>query len=408
MAEKRKDSKGRILRKGEIERNDGRYEYRYLIGKKKRISVYARTLPELREKEKKIQYDLFDGIDTSSSNILFNNLFKVWFRQKTHLKDSTKSNYYVNYKNHIMNTIGDMPISKIRYSHILELYNNMVQEKHLSASTIHDVNIIVSAVLDLAVKNNLIRINPVQDAVIEACKNIKLPKKEKKALTVKEQENFLKFLSETDEYRKWLPLFTVLLGTGCRIGEALGLTWNDCDFKKNLIFINHSLTQYETIDGHSEFHITTPKTPKSVRYIPMLKDVKKALLSVKKEQLSNEYRSPEVDGYNDFVFVSQHFRPLGRSTINHVIKRIIRDYNNMELLSSHAEKRMPECLPHFSCHTFRHTFATRMYENNMNPKTIQAILGHSNLSTTMDIYTDETIEHIQDELQKIEGKIRIS
>lgn len=185
-----------------------------------------------------------------------------------------------------------------------------------------------------------------------------------------------------------------------RVGEATGLRWEDIDFDNNLIHINHTLVYYDTrTEDGCTYAINTPKTEKSNRSIPLLPKVKEALLIEKERQ--KEFDIPqnfEVDGYSNFVFLNRFGSVFNQGTLNKALKRIIRDCN-FEVLDGKIASEVT--LPNFTNHSLRHTFTTRMVESDVNIKVMQEILGHSDVSTTMNIYAEASTELKERELTKI-------
>ena len=128
----------------------------------------------------------------------------------------------------------------------------------------------------------------------------------------------------------------------------------------------------------------------------MLPEVREAFLQEKQYQADFGIKcKARIDGYTDFIFVNRFGQPQHQGTLNKAIKRIIRDCND-EVLLKHDIDDEPVLLPDFSCHILRHTFATRLCEAEMNVKTIQVVLGHSDIRVTLDIYTDVTETHKQE------------
>ena len=115
-----------------------------------------------------------------------------------------------------------------------------------------------------------------------------------------------------------------------------------------------------------------------------------------------------VDGYSGFIFQNRYGEPLNAHCINRAIERISRDYNAEEARLAQEQGREPELLPHFSAHNLRHTFCTRFCENETNLKVIQEIMGHADISTTMNIYNEATKEKKIESFANLEGKIKIS
>lgn len=410
MGEKRKDSNGKVLREGESQRKDGRYMYRYNGINGKRKSIYARTLTELRSKIAQIERDKSNNIQTT--NITLNQLFNIWFNLLD-IKQSTKSNYLTYYNNHIKNILGNKKIKEIKYSDVLNLYKLLLKQKSLKIGTIKNVHKVIHSLFELAIRDNLILKNPSNNTIKEIQKYAESQQKNESnsercfVLTKAEQTAFITFVKTTETYSKWLPLFTVLLGTGCRISEALGLTWNDIDFKNNLISINHILTYYKENQEYKQ-HISTPKTKNSVRVIPMFNDVRKCLLRLKKEQSSMPLSIIEIDGYSNFIFINSKGNVRYKSEVWNIINEILNNYNEQETKNAKNENRIPVLINRFSPHTFRHTFATRLYENGVDMKTIQSLLGHSSISITMNIYTHISTEKIEDVFKQIQDNFKIS
>jgi integrase len=203
-------------------------------------------------------------------------------------------------------------------------------------------------------------------------------------------------------------MFTVLLGTGCRIGEALGLRWQDLDYDRRTISINHSLSYYQKPESNkSVLRISTPKTEAGIRTIPMLDVVKDSFEMLYEEQLENGFNETEIDGMSGFIFCNRFGTVPNPQTVNHTIKRIANSYNADEVVRAKKERRDPIILPNFSCHHLRHTFCTRLCENETNLKVIQSIMGHRNIETTMDIYAEATEEKKQESFENLATKLDV-
>lgn len=420
MSEKRRDSKNRILQNGESQRKDGKYEFKYVDVNGTRRSAYSWKLvatdkvPEgkrcelsLREMEKQIRRDLEDGISTHTANsITLNELFDTYMSTKE-LKQSTRTNYMYMYKNYVSNVIGKRRIGSIKYSDIKKFYNSLILEKKFKPNSMEIINTILHPVFTMAVRDGYIRTNPSDGVMAEIKKSHNWEKPKRHALTEEQQALFIDFLTESKTYNHWLPLMTVFLGTGCRVGELIGLTWDDCDFTEGIITINHNLVYRQQDSGKCEMHITTPKTESGKRVVPMFQAVRKALLQEKKEQMRNGFNSTIIDGYSGFVFTNRCGYVHNPQTINRAIKRIYTACNEQEIERAKKEHRQPVLIPHFSVHNLRHTFCTRFCENETDLKIIQEIMGHSDISTTMNIYNEATKERKQESFARLEGKIKI-
>lgn len=422
MSEKRRDSKGRILREGEVQRSNGKYMYRYTDISGARRAVYSwrlvetdkapdgkRSLKPLREMEKEIHRGLDDGIDEFKAyRTTLNSFYDEYIESKYELKQSTKTNYKYMYKKYVRDEIGQKDIASIKYSDIKKFYIHLIRDVGFKPNSMETIHTILHPVFNVAVRDGLIRSNPTDGVMAEIKRSHNWEKPKRHALTEQQQERFVQFVSTSPTYRHWMPLFTVLLGTGGRIGEIVGLRWEDCDFKTNLININHNLIYRQQDSGKMELHITTPKTKAGTRIIPMFSEVRSTLLRERARQMECGFNQCEVDGYSGFIFSNRFGGVLTPHAVNRVIDRIVRDYNIEEAELASKERREPVQLPHFSAHNLRHTFCTRFCENETNIKVIQEIMGHRSIETTMDVYNEATKEKKMASFAAIEGKMRIS
>ena len=389
---KRRLDKDRItLKKGESQRKDGRYSYRWTADDGTRHTVYALSLEELREKEQQIARDLSDGIRAETKNTTLNDLFELWCTLKRGLKDNTFQNYKYMYNLFVRDGLGKSRVSMIKKSDIRRFYNTLIDGKYLKVATLETVHGILHQVFRLAVEDGYVRQNPTENMMREMKQAHNLGRPKRKALTVLEQSLFVDFLRRSPQYRHWYPVFAVMLGTGLRVGEVVGLRWCDIDLERGIIDINHTLVYYNHGTGNGcSFGINTPKTKGSNRIVPMMDTVKDAFLEEREFQRENGISCrASIEGYSDFIFINRFGDTQHQGTLNKALARIIRDCND-EVLDAHKGKSEPVLLPHFSCHSLRHTFTTRMIEADMNVKVVQEILGHADISTTLDIYADVT------------------
>lgn len=389
---KRKDKSRVVLRKGESQRANGTYHYCWTDGNGKRHFVYAKTLDELRYKEEQIAKDKSDGIKAEARYTTVNDLFDLWKVLKRGLKNNTFENYKYMYETFVRNNIGKDRISTLKKSDIKRFYNYLADERGLQASTIDSIHTVLHQILDMAVDDDYIRNNPSNNVLKELKQSHCFKTEKRRALTRAEQDLFLDFLKNNAVYRHWYPIFAVMIGSGLRVGEVTGLRWCDIDLEEGLIDVNHTLVYYDhRTEGSKKgcyFNVNSTKTPASIRQVPMLGFVKEAFLMEKENQeLLDVHCEVTIDGYSDFIFINRFGQAQHQSTLNKAIRRIIRDCNDEELLKDENAKVL---LPHFSCHSLRHTFTTRMCEAGVNVKVIQDALGHTDISTTLNIYADVT------------------
>lgn len=402
MSEKRKDSKGRLLKPGEGQRQDGKYYYRYndIYGNRKTVYswrlVVTDSIPAgktdkvpLREQERQINRDLDDGLVIPNKKITLDDLFSIHMNMRR-LANSTRENYLYMWERYIHNSVlAQLDIKDIRKSHISVFYKTM-SDHGLSNGTIQILHKMIYPALQVAVEDELIRKNPANGC----CKDYNGARYKKYALSRQEQEYFLTLFDKYEmKYRgKYKLLFKVMFGTACRIGEIIGLTWNNVDMKNRLIVIDHEIL-FRKMDGKIRFYAGNVKTENGKRIIPMTEEVYECFLRLRENRF--RYRSTlEVDGYSDFVFVARAGTPLYPANLNKMLKRLI-EKNNQD------ETKMMD-LPHISNHIFRHTACTRMAEAGIDPRALQYFMGHGNLKEIMKTYDHVNLERMRTQMKKMD------
>lgn len=448
-----KNGTHRVLHDGEYQRTaGGKYEYRYKTPDGKKHSVYSWRLNStdiapkghesefsLREMEAQIKRAMDTGIKIHhAEKATLNDCFAMYIaRRSNSLKQSTATNYKFMWQRYIQDSsfvfeyedddcmpqrrrirLGHTPVKDIDYSMIYNFYVYLHKEgalrpdkdgkvKGLRQNTLDIIQTLIHPALGEAVKRRYILSNP-SDSVMKDFKNdYGNGRKKRHGLTEEETELFIDYCKNHPTYHHWLNLFTVFLGTGCRVAEITGLRWEDIDFRLNEISINHNLVYRVQDSGKCEFHITTPKTEAGMRTIPLFDDVKEALLSEREFCMENGFCQGQVDGYEDFVFQNRFHDLLSPHCINRAIERIRQEANKAEAAKAKSEHRRPIVIPHFSCHHLRHTFCTRVCERTDDFKFIEGIMGHADISTTMDVYNELTDKHKHQSMSKLNGTFRI-
>jgi integrase len=404
MAQARKDLRGRALRKGEIQRaSDKRYMYTYTDPLGRRKFIYANDLATLREKEKQLMKDQLDGLDLYvAGKATINDVFDRYMSTKYDLRETTRSNYLYIWEHFVKDTFGKKRIADIKFSDLLQYYLYLLNDEEIALGTLDSVHCLIHPTFQLAVRDEIIRHNPSDGVMKEVSKRAGKSRGVRHALSLEQQRAFMDYIANHPVYYHWWPLFTVLLGTGCRIGEGLGLRWQDLDFEKRTISINHSLVYYpEGSSRRSVLKVSKPKTEAGIRIIPMLDIVYDAFQMELEEQEETGYNQFEIDGMTGFIFTNRNGSAPNPQTVNRTIKRIISSYNADEVVRAKRQRREPIILQDFSCHHLRHTFCTRLCENETNLKVIQAIMGHRNIETTMDIYAEATEQKKQESIERL-------
>ena len=217
----RKDGKGRVLRKGEhYRKTDGRYSYIYTDPLGKQRTIYAKSLVTLRQKEDELVRDQMDGLNVyvaGSADVNF--LFDRYISTKTELRSTTKANYLYTWDHFIRDTFGKKKIKDVKYSDVLFFYTDLITNKGLQVNTLESINTVLRPTFELAVRDDIIRRNPVDGAYAEVKKRNGGARKSRRALTVEQQREFIDYVAKNPFFFHWYPFFVFLLGTGCRIGD---------------------------------------------------------------------------------------------------------------------------------------------------------------------------------------------
>jgi len=387
----------KMLRGGESLRSDGRFQYRYTDCFGKRKYMYASTLSELREKERILAEKQKAGLIGGTENISLNTMYDKYIEGRRNLKNSTLVNYNYLWDKYVRNSFGKMKIEKILYSNIYDFYLNLHEEQGLQVNTLESIHGLIHPALELAVKNKLIISNPSSGVMrsIKEATNWESPKR--KAVNERDLEEFMLTITSNPIFYKWYDFFIILFGTGLRIGEMIGLTWDDVDLVNKELNINHQLV-YRSVNGTFTHYISTPKKKKSYRTVPITEEVEEAFKRLKaKEDVAG---SPKLelygnDGklYSGFIFYNTEQNFHTPTSINRSIKAICKWTN--ERLERIAKQNESEFIPieEFSCHCARHTFCSdlcRSSDSIHDLQCIMAIMGHQSIDTTIDIYAEVT------------------
>ena len=395
MSEKRRDSKGRLLKTGESQRADGRYLYKYVDKAGKTRYAYSWKLvptdlvpkgkrdgKSLRELETEIQRDLQDGIDTTGGKMTLCQLYAKQNAQRANVKESTRQG-----RKKLMRTLegdilGARSIDSIRLSDAKEWALRM-KDKGFSYNTINNHKRSLKASFYIAIQDDCVRKNPFDFKLSEVIEN---DTKEKVALTEEQEQVLLSFIKTDNVYHKYYDDVLILLKTGLRISELCGLTIMDIDFIHEVVVINHQLLKSK----EQGYYIETPKTKSGTRQVPLSRETIQAFQRVIKKRPKAE--PFVIDGRGNFLFVNHKGKPKVAIDYNMLFVRIVKKYNK-------HHKDNP--LPHITPHTLRHTFCTRLASKNMNPKDLQYIMGHSNISITMNWYAHASIDTAKSEVQRL-------
>lgn len=400
MSEKRRDSKNRILRSGESQRQDGRYAFKYTDALGKPKFIYAwKLVPtdktpagkrddiSLREKEKEIQKDLDDGIDTIGKKMTVCQLYAKHTRQKGNVRKNTK-----NGRNQLMrileeDKLGACSIDSVKMSDAKDWALRM-KEKGFAYNTINNHKRSLKAIFYTAIEDDCLRKNPFDYKLDDVLENDTEPKE---PLSPAQKAEFLSFIQRDKVYRKYYDDIIILLGTGLRISELCGLTDADIDLENRIIDVNHQLL-YCTETG---YYIAEPKTKSGFRRIKMTEEVYQAFI-----RIMDRYRFTKtviIDGYSNFIFVTRNGNPKIGVNYNSVFRGLVKKYNK----DNDNEVALPKVV---TPHTLRHTFCTDKANEGMNPKALQYIMGHSNITMTLNYYAHATFDSASAEMERLEKR----
>lgn len=388
MAKTRKDTNGRVLQKGEYQRKSGTYEFKYRDSATfETMSISAPTLDALREAEKEALRGVYSGVKVGSIGLTVNNAFERWEAVKRGLKATTRSNYVYMYKTYVWGDLGKKKLKNVKKSDVKAFYNRLY-DGGLKANTLDTIQNVLHQVFDSAIDDGYILINPCDKALKELKaedRNNRLANRTHldEVLDIAQQERFKSFMLDHETFNHWYPVFVVMMETGMRVAEFTGLIWDDIDFTNNIIHVrrNHTYNP-DPSTRKSVHHISTTKTVAGFRDIPMRVDVQKAL----DVQKSLKIRCVDtIDGVSGFIFANRDGHVYHQQPLNLALKRISRECNEESL-----QKGLPLLPSHLHCHMLRKTFCTNLARAGVDMKSAMDLMGHSDVETTMGIYTKAT------------------
>lgn len=393
MSEKRRDSKGRILKTGESQRKDGRYVYKYTDAGGKPQFLYSwklvatdrlpagkRECVPLRDKIREVRKDLDDGIDPIGKKMTVCQLYAKQNSHRKNVRPGTEKGRDYLMKLLREDPIGSRSIESVKLSDAKEWAIRM-SEKGYAFQTIANFKRSLKAAFYTAVEDDCIRKNPFNFALNTVLED---DREEKEALTPEQAESLLAFAKSDRVYRQYYDELVILLGTGLRISELCGLT-TAIDFQNRIIDVERQLLW----DSDIGYYTSPPKTKNGIRQIPMTEAVYQALRRTVKNR--GKAAPVEIDGYKNFLFLKKDGNPKVKASYESMLRCLVKKYN----------KNHEEPLPNITPHTLRHTFCTRMANAGMNPKALQYIMGHGDISMTLNYYAHATFDSAKAEMERV-------
>lgn len=392
----RRDSKHRVLRRGESIRADGKYQFKYHVGGKPHFVYSWRLEPtdplpvgkkpclSLRELEKQIGYDLDNWLDLLGKNITVLELVERYLKTKVGMRPNTLVNY--NFVKNILKdeAFGQQKISKVKTSDAKLFLIKMQQEDGRGHSTIKTVRGVLRPAFQMAVDDDILMKNPFQFELAGVVVNDSVTRE---AVTKDQMRKFLRFVHDDVVYCKYYEVVYILFHTGMRISEFCGLTLKDIDLKNKTVNIDHQLQR----TSKREYVIEPTKTNAGTRVIPITDEVADMFRSIIEDR-PNYKVEKVVAGYSGFLFLDKDYMPLVAMHWEHRFNSMVYRYNEI------YKVQMPNITPHVC----RHTYCSNQAKAGMNPKTLQYLMGHSDIAVTLNVYTHVGLENAENELRKMQ------
>ena len=391
----RRDSKHRILHTGESIRANGKYQFKYNVDGKPKFLYSWRLVPSdpqpvgkqpclsLRELEKLVGKDMESRLDPLGKKITVNELIARYLKTKTGVKPNTLGNY--KFVQNIMKNeeFGSKKIVEVKTSDA-KLFLIKLQQDGRGSSTIKTVRGVLRPAFQMAVDDDILMKNPFGFELVGVIINTEHTRE---AVTREQMNKFLKFVHNDNVYYKYYDVFYILFHTGLRISEFCGLTIKDIDMENRIINIDHQLQR----TSNMEYIIESTKTNAGTRKIPMTEDVYQTFKRILQNRPTD---LPEimVSGYCGFLFRDKKGMPEVAMHWQHRFRHAVERYNDIFRVQ----------IPNISPHVCRHTYCSNQARAGMNPKTLQYLMGHSDISVTMNVYTHLGLDDAKNEMIRLE------
>lgn len=404
----RKDPKGRKLKAGETyEEKTGRYRYQYQDAAGRRRSVYSWTLTandtvpkgvnqkygeSLREKERLIQEQIMNGIDTAAGNQSVYMLMKRYTDLKwKDVKETTRNGYRTQLNFMQYDPMGQRRIRDVGPVEAEEWFQQLHDKQGKGYSTLCTLRGILRPAFQMAKRNRWVMDNPF---------DFPLNKKRyggsetREALTKKDMRRFLDFVRTDSRFSRYFDGIYILFHTGLRISEFCGLTAEDIDFKEHVIHVRRQLLRLHD-GGKMILYIETLKTENGYRAVPMLPDVEETFRKV----IANRPKIQEKTVWNeDHTECATGFLWVDRNGNYEVAQHWS---NHFRWAAAKFNRIYKEEIPEVSPHVARHTFCSNCAAAGMSPKTLQIIMGHSSIEVTLNVYTHLESGDVRKEFSRV-------
>ena len=373
-----KDLKGKELGEGIVQRANGTYQARFVDKFGKRRQKKSKKLQEVRQWLADATYiDQHSDLD-QATDMLVDAWFDYWIGiKKQTVRPNTVRNYSERYERNIKGVIGNKLLTDVKPIHCQKIFSDMADEGY-KTTTIYQTRIALYNMFEFARENDVLIANPCKKSLKS---DMGKPSDKKEALTIDVQKKFLEAVvgySYENQYR-------FVLQTGLRTGELIGLKWSDIDFENRTMKIERTM-EYRYKVG--EWRVGPPKSKSGYRTIPLTDEAIRILENQRSKNKSLKLVPME---WKDIVFLCRKGTPVKNSTYDTGLFKYCDRVG----------------IPRFSMHVLRHTFATRCIEGGMKPKTLQKILGHSNIGITMNLYVHITEDEKHREIDLVADALKV-
>lgn len=396
MSEKRRDNKNRILHDGEFQQSDGRYRFSYRDLRGERKCVYSWRLDKndptpkgkkrdlsLREKERQVEQDLFNEIIPEGGHYTVLSLCERYVSLKTGVRKSTRTGYKTVINILKKDNMGSRRIDTVKLSDAKAWLIKLQQVDGRSYSSIHTIRGVLRPAFRMALEDDLIRKNPFDFELSSVIVNDSVTRE---AITREQERNFLKFIKEDRHFCRYYDAIYILLNTGLRISEFCGLTKSDINFKDMTIRVERQLQR----GSDMQYIIEKPKTECGNRFVPMTPEVADCFKNIIRNRETPKVE-PMIDGVVGFLCLDKNDMPMVSLHWEKYMQHIREKYNSIYKI------QMPRVTPHVC----RHTFCSKMAKSGMNPKTLQYIMGHADISVTLNVYTHVSVDDAKEEMKRV-------
>lgn len=391
---KRRDNKNRILRVGESQGKDGKYRFTFYENGKQKC-FYSWKL----ERTDKVPYGKSDcealrdmiadynkkmelGLNYSAANITVYELADTYTRQRRNVRQSTKTGYktVLNYLK--TDPFSSRPINKVKTSDAKMWLISLQEEKNKSYSTVHTIRGVLRPAFRIAVEDDLIPKNPFDFELASVLVNDSV---RRDAVSRKDERRFIEFVKNDNHFSRYYEAIYILFKTGMRISEFCGLTVDDIDLKAKTVRIERQLIRASDM----KLVIEPPKTEAGDRIIPVSDEVCDCFKAII-ENRPKPTKEPVVDGIKGFLYLDKNEMPMVALHWEHYFKHIRQKHDKIYKVA----------LPKITPHVCRHTYCSNMAKSGINPKTLQYLMGHSDISVTFNTYTHIKYEDARADLKK--------